>query len=363
MKKLFILITAGIFAIAMGGCFKNTEDVPSQNSTKEVYQGEGWQSKFYDPKTMKGMSINLYGVTDNSKILRVFEEDTGIKVESLIMKNGEILERLKNEKESGINIADIWFTGGADTFIEGAQNDLLLAYKSSEAEAIDSKMKDPDGYWTGTSLTLVNWVVNTDLIEKKGLKIPQVWDDLLQEGFKNEVSMSNPASSGTAYNVVSAMLEVKGEEKGWKYLDKLIGQVPFFTLRGSDPANNVINGEAIVGINASNGDREIEKNNPNIKVIYPSDGTGWWPQPVAVVKGTKNEAAAKVFIDWIVSKRGMQTMADIRYAAVARKDVEKPEGIIDIDTIKLFDTDFMANAKNREGILKIWAEKVNAAGR
>jgi iron(III) transport system substrate-binding protein len=215
-------------------------------------------------------------------------------------------------------------------------------------------MKDPDGYWYGTSLTLVNWVVNTALIDEYGLKMPETWDDLLQEGLKGEVSMSDPASSGTAYNTISAILQVRGEEEGWAYLDQLIGQVPYFTARGSDPANNVVAGEAIVGINASNGDRELEENNANIKLVYPKDGTGWWPQPVAIVEGTQNLDAAKVFIDWMLSKKGMQTLADVRYAAVARDDISIPDGIVDIKTIQLFPVDFQANAANRESILLEW---------
>ena len=100
--------------------------------------------------------------------------------------------------------------------------------------------------------------------------------------------------------------------------------MPFFTPRGSDPANLVVSGEAIVGINASNGDRDLEVQNPHIRLVYPKDGTGWWPQPVAIVKGTKKEAAARVFIDWILSRRGMAVIASTRKAAVVRTDVAPP---------------------------------------
>lgn len=372
MKRVLSYILICVMLFSLAGCANTATEAPQADATEQeavqatetqeessVYQGDGWESASYDPETMKGLTLNLYGVTDKVRpILDAFEEDTGIHIDHLTMKNGEILQRLTNEADSGVGIADLWFTGGADTFINAAQNDLLIAYKSPEGESLDAIMKDPEGYWHGTSLTLVNWIVNKDLVEEKGLKMPESWDDLLQEGLKGEVSMSNPASSGTAYNVVSAVLQTKGEEDGWTYLDQLIGQVPFFTARGSDPAMHVVNGEAIVGINASNGDRDLEINNPHIKIVYPSDGTGWWPQPVAIVKGTKNEEACKVFIDWILSKRGMGVTANSRYAAVARKDVERPEGIVDLATLNLFPTDFQANAENRDMILEEWAKHV-----
>ncbi|MFA6507669.1 MAG: ABC transporter substrate-binding protein [Treponemataceae bacterium] len=323
-----------------------------------AYAADAWFSPFYATR-MIGTRLNLYGVTDTVRpILDEFEVDTGIKVFHLTMKNGEILQRLKNEAASGVVIADLWFTGGADTFINAAAMGLLLPYESENGKALGSDMKDLGHCWYGTSLTLVNWVVNKDLIAKKKLRMPETWSDLLQDGLRGEISMPDPASSGTAYNVVSAILQTKGESAGWAYLDRLIKQVPFFPARGSDPANLVVSGEAVVGINASNGDRDLEIQNPHIKLVYPKDGTGWWPQPVAIVKGTKNEAAAKVFIDWLLSEKGMSTMARTRNAAVVRKGVKTPEGIVDLKDVVLFPTDFQANAADREAILKQWIKHV-----
>lgn len=374
MKKILALLMVTIMIFSFVGCQQkqenvsenteveaSTEDTQKESASEDSKDTEdiGWSSEYYDAEAMKDVSLNMYGVTDSVRpVLDQFQEDTGIKVENLTMKNGEILQRLQNEKESGVGIADIWFTGGADTFINAAQKGLLASYKSPQGEVLEDVMKDKEGYWHGTSLTLVNWVVNKQLIEEKGLKMPETWEDLLQEGLKEQVSMSNPASSGTAYNVVSAILQTKGEEEGWKYLDELIAQVPFFTARGSDPARLVVNGEAIVGINASNGDRELEENNAHIKLVYPKDGTGWWPQPVAIVEGTKNLDASKVFVDWLLSKRGMETLAKVRNAAVARTDVETPEGIVDIKNIKLFMSDFKANAEKRDATIEEWKKHV-----
>lgn len=382
MKKLAMLLLILMLAFALVACGGDSEDEPQQDeengeavqeeededeeeeqdATGEVYEGDGWASAYYDADTMDGLEMNMYAVTDAVEpILREFEEDTGISINHLTMGNAEMLQRIENEYESGVNIADLWFTGGADTFIIGAQEGLTIPYVSPSGEDIPDSMKDPDGYWHGTSLTLVNWVVNTDLVEELGLEMPREWDDLLQEGLEGEISMPDPATSGTAYNVISAILEVKGEEEGWEYLEVLNSHVPFYTSRGSDPAQNVINGEAVVGINPSNGDLDMELENPHIELVFPEDGTGWWPQPVSIVNGTENEEAAKVFIDWILSDRGMESIARNRYAAVAKPGVEVPDGIIQISDIELFETDFQANAENREAILEEWEAMLEQA--
>jgi iron(III) transport system substrate-binding protein len=356
IKQVLALLLVVMMIFTLAGCKAKTE---AAQSTKSSAKEALWSSKYYDAKKMKGTTLNLYGVTDAIvPVLKAFTEDTGIKVENLTLKNGEILQRIQNEKDSGTVVADIWFTGGADAFINASSKGLLTPYVSSESKYIPDNMKDKDGYWYGTSLTVVDWVVNTKLIKEKGLKMPEKWDDLLQAGLKGQVSMPDPASSGTAYNTISAILQTKGEKAGWEYLDKLIAQVPFFTARGSDPANNVISGEAIVGINAGTGDKKLEENNPQVKIIYPSDGTGWWPQPVAIVAGCKHPDAAKVFIDWVLSKRGLEEVGKAQSALLVRDDVKAPSGILSLKDIKLFQTDFKANAAQRDTILKEWASKV-----
>lgn len=363
-KKLISVLLSVMMILSLFGCSsnnakpENVEQPKVADSQNAVNQNETWRTH-YD-ESMKNVTLNLYGVTDGIiPALDAFTEDTGIKVENLTMKNGEILQRIQNEKDSGVVVADIWFTGGADAFINAAENGLLEAYVSDEAANISSEMKDADGYWYGTSLTIVDWVVNTEIIKELGIDIPSKWDDLLQEELKGLVSMPDPASSGTAYNTVSAILQTRGEEEGWNYLDKLITQVPFFTARGSDPGKNVIAGEAAVGINAGTGDKELEANNPQVKVIYPEDGTGWWPQPVAILSGCKNPEAAKVFIDWVLSPRGLEEVGKAQNALLVRDDVTAPEGILNLKDLNLFPTDFKANASEREAILSKWSEKVS----
>lgn len=370
-KRILALILAFTLIFSLTACGKTQDNASETNdkSNEEVIEkneeaSEAIDFENFDKEKYKDVTLNVYCVADIVvPILEAFYEDTGIKAESLVMSNGEILQRLKNEKEANTVIADVWFTGGADAFIDAASNDVLLPYDSIEGKNIPDNMKDKDGYWYGTSLTLVNLVINKDLIEERGLKMPETWDDLLQEGLKGEVSLSDPASSGTAYNIVSAILQSRGEEEGWEYISKLMDQVPFFTPKGGGPSQNVINGEAIVGIHPSNGDRELEEEYDFIKLVYPSDGTGWWPQPAAIVNGAKNEEAAKVLIEWLLSKRGMEQIAKIRYAAVAREDVEMPEGIVDIKDVKLFPSDFKAGAENREEIIEKWNSLLQEKGR
>ncbi len=368
IKKLLILLLAAVLVFNMVACSntsdKNSANVPNEAQDKannevknEANNDKGWYSEHYN-ESMKGTTLNMYAVTDAIiPVLDAFFEDTGIRIESLTMKNGEMLQRIKNEKDSGNVLADLWFTGGADTFISGAEQGLTMPYKSPEAEIIAADMKDADGNWTGTSLTVVNWVVNTDVINELGAKMPEKWDDLLQPELKGMVSMPDPASSGTAYNTISAILQTKGEAEGWAYLEKLIDQVPFFTPRGSDPTNMTQTGEAAVGIAAGSGFVTLEDAPENIKLVYPKDGTGWWPQPLAILKDCAHPEEAKVFVDWALSKRGLEEIGKAQRALLVKDGIPTVEGIMELNEINLFPTDFKANAKERDAILEQWAVK------
>ena len=295
---------------------------------------------------LAGTRLSLYGVTDTVRpILDAFEADTGIKVDHLTMKNGEILQRLKNEAASGVVIADLWFTGGADTFINAAAMGLLLSYASENGKALRADMKDPGHCWYGTSLTLVNWVVNKDLIAKKKLKMPETWNDLLQEGLRGEVSMPDPASSGTAVQCGERHPPDKGRVRrlglpGPAYQTGSL--LPRPRQRPREPGRQ----------RRGHSRDQREQRRPRFGDSESADQAGLPEGRDRLVAAAgrhrsrerRRKRPPRFFIDWILSKRGMGVMAKTRNAAVARDDVASPEGIVDMKTVALFPTDFQANA-------------------
>ena len=58
-----------------------------------------------------------------------------------------------------------------------------------------------------------------------------------------------------------------------------------------------------------------------IDVIYPTDGIAWTFESNALVRGAKNPANARRFLDWAVSKSAMTAYAAWRGAGITRPDV------------------------------------------
>jgi iron(III) transport system substrate-binding protein len=296
--------------------------------------------------------IAAYNAKDD--IFNKFSEDTGIKVNMLDMSSGEVLARMRAEK--GRPLADVWFGGGVDAFIAAKNDGLLEQYVSPQAEYILDKYKDPDGYWTGISLVTVDFVVNTGVLEEKGIPVPETWEALTGPEFKDEISMSNPSISGTAYFILYSLLAAKGMDAGWDFFAKLDANIPFYAKRGSEPPQRAAMGESIVGL-APGVWPELQAQGYPIIYVYPKDGIPWWPAPVAIFKDAENLDAAKALVDWALSKEGQEYLKGKDPRFPTRNDVEPPEELKDVDTSNFIPMDFEKAGAERAEVVKKWQEK------
>jgi len=97
---------------------------------------------------------------------------------------------------------------------------------------------------------------------------PKTWDDLIKPEYKGELIASNPTISGTAYFTIAGILQMKGEQEGWKYLDKFYQQTPFLTKRGSGPGDVVTSGEYCLGVVPDPHNVSAEKSGAPVKGVY-----------------------------------------------------------------------------------------------
>lgn len=290
-----------------------------------------------------------YGGKD--EIFSAFEEDTGIKVNYIGMSSGEVLARLRAEK--GNPSADVWFGGGSDAFIAAKKEGLLQKYVSPEGKYIRDLFKDDDGYWYGVSLVTVNFIVNTDRCEEEGLEIPQTWEDVAQEEFRGEIMMSNPSISGTAYTILSGLIQHMGEEEGWEYFEELNKNIPYYAKRGSEPPQKAALGEVIVGLSPGTGVELKEEGYPVVNIM-PKDGLPWWPAPMAILKGTDKLEAAETFVDWSLSARGQEILKKYCPRVPTRDGIEPPQALSGFKNAEVMDIDFERAGAVREEIVQKW---------
>jgi len=235
----------------------------------------------------------------------------------------------------------------------GTQRGFFLPYKSPSWSDISANFKDPEGYWHGYNYWFAAAVVNTKLLAEKKLPRPKSWMDFANPVYKGEIVMPDPATSGTAFLSVAAIMQIYGEEKGWELLKNIGKNVAQYVQSGSAPSQMVAQGEYAVGISwdqAIYG--RIEKGFP-IEAIVPDEGTAFDLESVAIFKTCKNLEGAKKLVDWLGSKEGQTFIGTFR-SKVTRQGI--PSRVkVDPNLIKF---DAIWAAENQKRIMSEWKEKV-----
>jgi iron(III) transport system substrate-binding protein len=281
-----------------------------------------------------------------------FEEKTGIEVKWVRLSAGETLARLEAEKNNPQ--VSIWFGGPSPEFMIAKQKGLLARYEPKLDYKINVANRDLDWNWVGFYFGAIGFGLNQDFFKSKNLSYPETWDDLLKPEFKGKISMAYPYTSGTAYTVVAALLEKYGEEKGWEYIKKLDGQVHHYNKSGSAAVTQAGLGEVAVGISFSHDILKKGKDSGYpVALSVPKDGTATEIGAMALVKGGKEEALAKQFMDYILSVEGQNLLVEFRRVPLNPK-AKVAEGAITASKIKLIAFDSKKAADRQKEILDKW---------
>ncbi|OMF28060.1 iron ABC transporter substrate-binding protein [Paenibacillus sp. FSL H8-0548] len=353
MKKSWIgkLATVALAATMFVGCSSNGNAGNAANST-----GQPEASK------PKGKLTVYIGFQEDHAVKAIdqFTKDTGIQAEMIRMSAGEILAKIRAEKDNPQ--ASVWYGGPADTFVQAVTEDLLEPYVSPVADKIEAKYKDPDGYWTGVYVGAVAFASNKEFLAKKGLEAPTKWSDLTDPKLKGEIVMASPASSGTAYTAIYSILKAFGdEERGFDYLKQLHPQVQQYTTSGAAPGRMVGMGEAGVGILfAHDIIKYQEEGFDNLVMSFPEDGTGYETGSIGIIKNSKNQDLAKAFVDWALSPPAQEIGKTVgSFQNITNRDAVGPEQAVDMSKITLIDYDIAEAGSQRQRIIDKWNSDVS----
>lgn len=343
MKKvLSMLLIVMIISSLLVGCGSN---VATEEGTKE------------EPKEELKLTIYAGLMEDHAMLAaREFEKATGVKTEFVRMSGGEILARIRAEKEN--QTASVWYGGGALTFISGNEEGLLEHYISPGAKNIPDKFKDPNGAWTGIYSGYLGIEGDKKWLEENGYELPKTWDDLLKPEFEGNIVVAHPGSSSTAYNFLATILQLKGEEEGFKYLQKFNKQVRQYTKSGSAPGRMIGLGEAPIALGFLHDAIKFkEEGYENIIFTVAEEGTGYEIGAVGIIKGGPDQKAAKMFVDWCLTKEAQELGKTIgSYQFLTNPEANPPEQAMQLKGTKLIDYDFVWAGEHRSEFIEKFNE-------
>jgi len=261
------------------------------------------------------------------------------------------------EAEKANPQADVIWGVFNDYLTGAAAKGLLDAYAAKESQAIPARFKHPENLWQGVTLLTVAFAVNQKKMAELRLPPPHSWADLLDPKYKGHIVMSNPSTSGTAYLLLASHAARLGEDKMWQYYETLDRNLSQVTKSGGAPGRMAASGETPIGIALAYEVEVAKKQGAPIDVIYPTDGIAWTFEGNALVRGAKNPANARRFLDWAVSKSAMTAYAAWRGAGITRPDVPVggqkilDMGLINLDFVKAGDPAY------KDRLVKRWLEK------
>ena len=312
------------------------------------------------PPTLAQQRVSAYITFEEHQareIFKAFEQDTGVRVDWVRLSTGETVARLEAERTNPQ--AGIWVGGVDSGHIDAKTKGLTAPYRSPAAEAIPAKYKDMDSFWTGLYASPLTFAVNANLLKRYNLKAPASWVDLLRPEYKGHIQVANPGSSGTAYNVITTLIFLWGEEKAFDYLKQLHKNVSQYTRSGAAPGKAAALGETVIGIGYLSDQIELKVQGYPLEIIPPSEGTGYEIASISLIKSGPQPELAKKLYDWALSKRAAELYAG--YFIVPFVEVPLKPGAIPIAQLKTVNQDNIWGAQNRKRLVEKWNTEVYAA--
>jgi iron(III) transport system substrate-binding protein len=240
---------------------------------------------------------------------------------------------------------------------------LLEAYKSPNAADVAAEYKDANGFWTGWYLGIFGFVLNTDRFGKEmaSAKKPGNWDDLLDTAWKGKLILPDPVKTGGGYIFMATQIFRfnRDEDKAMDFMKKLNGNIAQYTGTAPQGIDLVGQGQFVGCPNWSHDIITAKNKGQPIDLIVP-ENTGFEIGGVSIVKGGPNTAAAKAFVDWVLTKEAGELNVKLSNRLSVRKDVAPAPGAPTLDKVKLVAYDRAWATDNKDRLLKKWQAAVGA---
>jgi iron(III) transport system substrate-binding protein len=262
----------------------------------------------------------------------VLRQKFGLEAELVAAPGPKNASRIAAEKKAGVSYFDAIICGTGTS--KGLTHDGML--EPLESFWILPEVKDPKQWWGGhiwednlsTHRFLYSFLAdvathgiwyNTSLAKAEELR---GFDDYLQPKWKNNIGFSDPRVPSSGQSIWSFMWEIKGEE----FLKKLVQQDLFVTRDLRQLADAVAKGKVSIafGLGRSQAEPFVRAGLPLKPVPAPKEGL---PASnsfgvLGIIREPPHANAARVFVNWFLSKEGQDWYGRIMENGTRRLDVD-----------------------------------------
>lgn len=272
--------------------------------------------------------VVVYATTDAvaaNHLIKDFEAlYIGIKVEYSDLNSTELYNRFIAEAAAGSGTADVLWSSAMDLQVKLVADGQAAAYASPEIKALPKWAVWKDSAY-GTTYEPITFVYNKRLVPEGD--VPKDHADLLKlldtktELYKGKITAYDPERSGVGYLFCNA--DIKNFPQAWD-LFRAMGkaQAKLYTSAGA-MMERITSGEHLIayGIFGSYALGRSKKD-PNLGIILPKDFTMVTSRVAFVSKHARNANAGRLFLDYLLSKRGQDIIANKADLYSLRSDVD-----------------------------------------
>ncbi len=270
----------------------------------------------------------IYGVTDNEQTNHLIREFRSmypaIQVEYNNMSTTELYNRFISEVAAG-GSADVTWSSAMDLQVKLVNDGYAQPHKSAET----AKLPDWANWKNeafGTTYEPIGIVYNKRLIPAD--QVPQSHAEFVKllttqaDKFKGKVNTYDPEKSGVGFMLVTQDKQVNAA--GFNDLLQAFGAVQARVQASTGTMmERIASGENLIGYNLNAAYALTRaKKDPSLGIILPKDYTLVISRVMFISKTAKNPNAAKLWLDFVLSKKGQEIIASKADLYAIRPDVE-----------------------------------------
>ncbi|MCZ7385584.1 MAG: extracellular solute-binding protein [Candidatus Methanoperedens sp.] len=302
-------------------------------------------------------------------VAKGFKDAFGIDIEYIGGgKGAELGKKLMAERQAGIYVQDVYI-GGTTT--------ILLALKPAGAidplepalmlpEVRDKKLWiDGDYLWCDRDRTTIvillmptagqSSIINSTLVKPGEIR---VFDDLLNPKWNGKIVLNDPTVQGPGLRFVGG---TASKVKSWDFMKELAKQKPVINREQRLQVEWIARGKYAIGLGMQTDlpTEFINAGAPIVEIIPEDDfNASAGPNDLALVNKAAHPNAAKLFVNWILSKEGQTIltkasgMASVKtnvatdhLTPARRLDPAKKYFIIDHEDYILKESEYMVKAR------------------
>lgn len=281
------------------------------------------------------------------RIANAFRIETGIDVKIVRSSTFIISERLMSEIEHGKAKADVVTIADIGTLIELKNKGHLMKYASPHYKNFPRGYKDA-GYWAVFAGLGICMAYDESRIKTP----PQQWTDLLNAKWRGRIGLEDINMAGSQYGQYYMLRE----KLGVAFWERLLSvQMPKIYYRTEALANALLAGEIdIAGQFSIHTVYDYRVNRKtSIKGVYPEEGTPLIVNTVAIMNQTDHLKEAKMFLDFLLSRKGQELMQRLNYKYSILEGMAPLAGIPSLDSLNILrPKNGMEYARNRRKYIR-----------